>query len=49
MDQRQYEWALGELRRLESEPEPDRQYLDTLRREIAAHEEGEIQKGRPKP
>lgn len=54
MDDRAYAAALGELERLEAqaraEAEPPQalcEYLETLRREIAAYEQGARAKGRP--
>lgn len=54
MDERAYMAALGELERLEAqaraEAEPPQalcEYMDTLRREIAAYEQGARSKGRP--
>lgn len=54
MNETEYKAALGELERLEAEiaqsadPDPSaREYVDTLRREIAAHEAGARSKGRP--
>lgn len=54
MNDQEYQAARGELERLEArlrdEPDADsslREYRDTLRREIEAHEQGARSKGRP--
>lgn len=53
MNERDYKAARGEISRLERQiadgnaPEDTREYLDTLRKEVDAYEQGARSEGRP--